>query len=300
MSDPDAERMHALVEKLNHNKLLRILAPLVHRQNFLSQAGDDPEDGYCYANGKTSDAPFTAAIAACDVRALLAQDLIERCAGGYRISAAGRAWLKRALAAGDSFQAQHAQRRPDLRERENGGEQVVMVNDAESPLAWLARRRDKSGAPLITPYQFAAGERLRADYTYGALHARMTATYNPSGGGRSGGNSAGHISDTTLAARQRVSRALAAVGPELAGVLIDVCCQLKGLEEAERGEGWPQRSGKVVLQIALTRLARHYGLISDAQASGALHRRLQHWGVEGYRPRIVGGGEEDQETAEAS
>jgi uncharacterized protein DUF6456 len=298
MSDPDAERMRALVDKLNHNRMLRILSPLVHRQNFLSQAGDNPQEGYCYASGKSSDAPFTAAIAAADVSALLAQDLIERCSGGYRISAAGRAWLKRAFTAGDKFQAQHATRRAELRETENGRDEVVVVNDAESPLAWLARRKDKSGTPLINPYQYAAGERLRADYTYGALTPRMTASYNPSAGGVRGGNSAGHINDTTLAARQRVARALTAVGPELSGVLIDVCCQLKGLEEAERGEGWPQRSGKVVLQIALTRLARHYGLISDAQISGGLQRRLQHWGADGYRPRIEG--DEPQDTAEAS
>ena len=74
-----------------------------------------------------------------------------------------------------------------------------------------------------------------------------------------------HLTENVLAARQRVVRALASVGPELSGVLVDVCCHLKGLEEAEKTEGWPQRSGKVILQIALTRLARHYGLVSDSQ-----------------------------------
>jgi len=88
----------------------------------------------------------------------------------------------------------------------------------------------------------------------------------------------GDLQENIAACRERVRRALSAVWPELAGVLIDVCCHLKGLEEAERAAGWPQRAGKVVLQLALTRLARHYG-IGRAAASGSLARRACVIGV---------------------
>jgi hypothetical protein len=94
------------------------------------------------------------------------------------------------------------------------------------------------------------------------------------------------LGDRAIAARERVQRALKAVGPELSGVLIDVCCHLKGLEDAERSAGWPQRSGKVVLQIALTALARHYGL--DKRSSGAGTGHIRHWGGDGYRPTLDG------------
>ena len=80
-------------------------------------------------------------------------------------------------------------------------------------------------------------------------------------------------------------RALMAVGPEVAGVLVDICCELKGLEDAEKENGWPQRAGKVVLQIALTRLAKHYGLIKDDKQKQA-RRGLRHWGSEDYRPTL--------------
>ena len=35
-------------------------------------------------------------------------------------------------------------------------------------------------------------------------------------------------------------------------MLIHICCELKGLEEAEKSRGWPQRAGEVVLQPAHT------------------------------------------------
>src|SRR3989337_29754 len=72
---------------------------------------------------------------------------------------------------------------------------------------------------------------------------------------------------------------------EVAGVLVDICCELKGLEDAEKENGWPQRAGKVVLQIALTRLARHYGVIKDDKPKPA-GRGLRHWGSEDYRPTL--------------
>ena len=156
-----------------------------------------------------------------------------------------------------------------------------------------ASRKDKKGAPLLTAFQLEAGERLRADYQFAGLTARVTASWSPtarcqtSGGGT---NDAAALQDNVLAARQRVVRALAAVGPELSGILVDVCCNLKGLEEAEKTEGLPQRSGKIVLQIALSRLASHYGLISDDRLTERIERKLQHWGAEDYRPKINGGG----------
>ena len=95
------------------------------------------------------------------------------------------------------------------------------------------------------------------------------------------------IADNVIAAAERVRRALAAVGPELSGVLIDVCCHLRGLEDAERRAGWPQRSGKIVLGMALATLARHYGFAPPADASPR-PARVRHWGAADYRPAIDG------------
>lgn len=158
------------------------------------------------------------------------------------------------------------------------GVRAVTVNDGESPLAWLARRKGRDGQPLISPTQFCAGERLRADFTRASLSPRVTSAWQAPisrGSGAAGG--AGEATDAMVAARQRVQMALKACGPEFSGLLMDVCCFLRRLEDVEVAHGWPARSAKVVLQLALHRLARHYGL--RGEISGAAHARLRAWTV---------------------
>jgi hypothetical protein len=82
-----------------------------------------------------------------------------------------------------------------------------------------------------------------------------------------------------VAARQRVHQALNAVEPEFSGLLLDVCCFLKRLEDVERERAWPVRSGKIVLQLALERLARHYGLA--AETCGPSRARIRTWLADG-------------------
>jgi Domain of unknown function (DUF6456) len=176
----------------------------------------------------------------------------------------------------DHFRAQHLV----LEQRElvtEFGRTTVVYDEAESPLAWLARRRGRDGRAFIDAHQLQAGERLRADFTRAHLMPRTTSNWtNPISSGRgSGGRSPGAFTDTMIAARQRVHHALDAVGPEFSGLLLDICCFLKGLEDIERERAWPARSGKVVLQLALDRLARHYGFASVAR--GPASSRVRTW-----------------------
>jgi len=144
----------------------------------------------------------------------------------------------------------------------------VTVDEAESPLAWLARRRGRDGRALIEPMQLQAGERLRADFTRAQLMPRITSNWSASVADGRRGASPVTFTETAIGARQRVRHALDAVGPEFSGLLVDVCCFLKGLADVERDRNWPQRSAKVVLQLGLDRLARHYGLSALAYGRG--------------------------------
>jgi len=176
----------------------------------------------------------------------------------------------------DAFRARHLAlgRRRIATEH---GAAAVTVDEQESPLAWLARRRGRDGRALIEPHQLQAGERLRRDFTVADLMPHVTTNWdNPLA---SGGAVASAANDTMTDARRRVHAALEAVGPEFAGLLLDVCCFLKGLEDVEREQRWPLRSGKVVLQLALERLARHYGYAGETR--GRARAPVRTWLAEG-------------------
>ncbi len=164
------------------------------------------------------------------------------------------------------------------------GASIAIANRAESPLAQLVRRKGKDGRPFLTDAEYQAGERLRADYTRGRIMPRLGANWIASvaSGRRGGPGGVAELTDAALAARQRVEKAIAAVGPELSGVLVDVCCFLKGLERVETERGWPVRSAKIVLKTALGALARHY----LPPRPTVRHRPVLHWGAEDYRPTI--------------
>ena len=157
------------------------------------------------------------------------------------------------------------------------------IDPAESPLAWLRSRRDKHGQPMLSAVEFDAGERLRADLWFAQMTPRVTANWSATGGSssRSGGGIGVDITDNAAAAQQRARRALEAVGPLSSGLLVDICGHLLGLEIVERNRGWPPRSGKIALQMALGELARHYGL-PNAPESG--RTSVRHWASEDYRP----------------
>jgi hypothetical protein len=212
---------------------------------------------------------------------LLHADLATRRRDGMlEITEAGRAHLARIAFTGagspiDPFLGQHiglAQAEVETAD----GRAALAVDATESPLAWLARRKGRDGRALIDSVQLQAGERLRADVTLAQMLPRITANWTSSVAcARRSDGGAMNFTEAAIAARQRVDRALGVLGPEFTGLLLDVCCFLKGLEDVERERRWPPRSAKVVLQLGLDRLARHYGYA--AAVHGKSRAPMRNW-----------------------
>lgn len=126
----------------------------------------------------------------------------------------------------------------------------VTVNLAESPLSWLHVRGH------LDDRLFAAGERLRADYERAQLAPSVTMRWDAvrTRGGAPGFNP----TERQIAARDRFHGAIAEAGKGLADILWRVVCAGESLPSAERELAWPARSGKLVLRLALDRVADFY------------------------------------------
>ena len=130
----------------------------------------------------------------------------------------------------------------------------VTVNLAESPLGWLHARGH------VDRRQFDAGERLRLDWERGQMQPRVTMAWDgaPVHRGRGGRGVAPDLGATQIDARRRFDAAIAAAGPGLSDILWRIVCSGEGMRDAETALGWPARAGKVVLTIALDRVADFY------------------------------------------
>ena len=130
----------------------------------------------------------------------------------------------------------------------------VTVNLTESPLGWLFARGH------VSRRQFEAGERLRIDWGRGQLSPRVTMSWDASPVARSRGGAVqqADLSGSQIDAKRRFEAAVAEAGPGLSDILWRVVCAGEGMREAETALGWPARAGKLVLSLALDRIADYY------------------------------------------
>ncbi len=132
-----------------------------------------------------------------------------------------------------------------------GTRRTATVNLAESPISWLHSRGH------LETRLFDAGERLRSDYERAQMGPSVTMRWDPVRAKSTGEGSMSH-SERHMAAKQRFDAAVASAGKGLDEVLWRVVCAGESLPAAERALNWPARSGKLVLKLALERVADFY------------------------------------------
>lgn len=130
----------------------------------------------------------------------------------------------------------------------------VTVNQVESPLGWLHRHGH------LDRKQFDAGEQLRLDWERANLSPCVTMRWDPAPGLSRGQVGAAKLerSEHQAAAKSRFEGALEAAGPGMRDILWRIVCSGEGMRDAETALGWPARAGKLVLKMALDRVASFY------------------------------------------
>lgn len=232
------------------------MSDLAKARRLLARTGawiDVVKDGYVLRVGATRRARVLLTFDEATFRALIVQP-------GLRVRSGG-GWMPRtAHAVGDAS--------PDLG-RPGMIEGVTLIADGDgrlihrranlgqSPIAWLARRRDENGQAWLSPAQVAAAGRLGLEAEAALRGPSLTMRWDALP--RSGGGSATRAEpgDQAMAAGRRVEAALIACGPARAMVEA-ICVRASSLQLAEQDLGLRRRAGKAVLVRGLTALAAHY------------------------------------------
>ncbi|MFQ5626881.1 MAG: DUF6456 domain-containing protein [Methyloligellaceae bacterium] len=110
------------------------------------------------------------------VLGLKAMGLVSESNGRYTLSDEGLLWLRRHRSGAEPFLEQHQLRETAYRDV-RGARRPVIVNEGESPLGWLRKRKDRDGTPMIDGPQFEAGERLRVEFERAQLAPRVTSNW---------------------------------------------------------------------------------------------------------------------------
>jgi hypothetical protein len=211
-------------------------------------------------------------------RSLAARGLVVINPGGLVPTSEARAWIVRHLAAEDGFATQHRLLRLGA-----GG---TLINDAESPLRRLAVRDARSGVPFLKPHLVMAGERVRELVERGRLLPKVTLAYAPdrsAGRARQSRGEGAEITDMAIDARRQLADLRQRMSSDCAGIVIDVCGMLKGLQQVETERRLPPRSGKWLLRAGLEQAAGVFGLTEAA--TGHEKGRPRQW-RNAPRPRL--------------
>lgn len=237
----------------------RALARLAGASTVLARTRDGARFGV-FANGDRRRRPL-ARLHAEDVRALSAAGALTPLKEDetYVLSPAGRARVLRTqVGSEEMFLAQHAALVTKDTADADGVRRTVSAVDGGAVLKRLASLRDGAGGPWLSADELRAAARVRADWEASQIGSLRGSDWNapPLGAAPRGpGNAREAAMAARCDARRRIADALDALAAPLRRTVERVCLAQEGLEALERGEGWPARSAKLALKLALGQLA---------------------------------------------
>ena len=272
-TDRSVQKKSAVITDLAEKNLdtIRVLRRMCETGAVLAVAAE-MEKGVIVRDGQDGKSTRTGVVDRSMAEALALKEWIVASASGritrYQITASGRSALADMMARDESAQASGSVD-PDTG-MQHEAPRRMRYGMAESPLAALARRRDRDGERFLSDDLVHAGERLREDFELAQMESDVARNWHQFLDDLRA-DEVPATADGSARAKQAHARAVAALqdlGSGLSDITLRCCCFLEGLETAEKTLGWSARSGKIVLRIALMRLKEHY--LEKADPSGAM------------------------------
>lgn len=243
----------------NERTVQRALMRLTRPDAVLAR--DPHGHGYgVFYNGDRRRRPMVR-ITEAQAQALVAEGAVaaDGDAHAFKLTSAGAAHAARVVARpNETYQAQHAPviDRPVI--DADGDVRQARGYAPFTTLVRLVRLKNADGTPWLAPEELDAARRLRGDWDAGQIGLVRGADWAAPPQSRQA-RGPGNGRETALAigldARARVEEALAALAPPLKRVAIALLLHDCGLEDFERAQGWPTRSAKIALKLALAQLA---------------------------------------------
>lgn len=246
-----------ILRRLSEPGALLAVAQNMKKAIVIRDAGTDDEVRTAVVDNEIAEAMALNQWISCDTPGRVSR---------YQITREGRMALNKMMAVAENRASGFAETRAQFQGKPlfgalevpepSGTRKRIRYSSTETPIAALARRKDKDGRPFLLQELVRAGERLREDFELAGLNTLNCRTVDSFIKSQSHLPQAADRSQS--AAHERVLIALRELGPGLGDVALNCCCHLEGLEKAEKRMGWSARSAKIVLRIALQRLKRHY------------------------------------------
>lgn len=236
------------------SEIERALERLARPQAVLAPCG---KKGFgVFAKGDRRRRP-AARLSAEDVRRLEAEGALAAQAGVYVLSEAGRARVARnAACEEEAYLVQHGAIVPRVAMNRDGRVRAVRGLDPAPGLRRIAALTDAHGAPWFCEAELAAARALRSDWERAQLGLVRGSDWRaPPKGAGPRADAEERAMAARCDARRRFEDALRRLAPGLRVLVERVCLHDEGLEAVERRSGWPPRSAKVALKLALAQLA---------------------------------------------
>ncbi len=216
----------------------------------------------------------------CEIEQMVSDGIIDLVGEKIAPNSLSKNWLKRKLS---NHQEQFSEQHRKIIHKQGG----IKYNLNENIIVRLSIAKNGQ-EPFLLPHHIEAAKRFSFLFEKSHLRQSITIRYNEGAvaGSKRSLNFSNDISDMAIDAREKIEKILAYLPKDCAKVILDVCGFEKGLQKIEKEHGWPSRSAKLVLRIALEQMANYFGI--GQMAVGNCGGKSSNWLDEGARPTKIG------------